>query len=116
IAAQLQSLRGRDASEAIDMAVAMIRARLGGRSLLVMLENLDAIFRDLGRQAQARLRKIVQTEQGWSIFATARTSIALTKHSEPFHGAFVVEQLDTLTPVQCREMMIGLAHVHEQTE
>ena len=116
ISAQLPSLRRRDASEAIDMAVAMIRERLEGRSLLLMVENLDGMFRDLGRQAQARLRKIVQTEPGWSIFATARSAIALSRQSEPFHGTFVVEHLDTLTPAQCREMMIRLAEVHEQAE
>lgn len=114
VAAQLKALRGRDASEALDMVTAMIRARLQGRALLVMLENLDAIFSDLGRKAQAQLRKIVQTEAGWSIFATACSSIALTKQSEPFHGTFVVEPLDMLSPTDCRAMMQRLAEVHEQ--
>lgn len=111
---QLRALRGQDASEAISMAVAMIRGRLRGRALLLMLENLDELFRDLGRKAQAQLRKIVQTEAAWSMFATACSSIALTKQSEPFHGTFVVEQLDTLSPIDCRDMMLRLAHVHEQ--
>lgn len=111
---QRRALRGQDANEAISMAVAMIRGRLRGRALLLMLENLDELFRDLGRKAQAQLRKIVQTEGGWSMFATACSSIALTKQSEPFHGTFVVEQLDTLSPTDCREMMLRLAHVHEQ--
>jgi DNA-binding transcriptional ArsR family regulator len=116
VAAQLRAVRDRESSEATEMVVTMIRARLAGRSLLLMLENLDAIFRDLGRKAQARLRKITQTEQGWSIFATARTAILLAKQTEPFHGTFVVEHLDALTPVQCREMMTKLARVHEVPE
>src|SRR5690606_7042857 len=114
VAAQLHAVRGREPAEAADMLVAMIRARLAGRSLLVMLENLDAIFRDLGRKGQARLRRIVQTERGWSMFATARSAIALSKQTEPFHGTFVVEQLQALTPAECRAMMVALARVHEQ--
>ncbi|MCA9701476.1 MAG: ATP-binding protein, partial [Myxococcales bacterium] len=116
VEAQLRLLRGRDTSEAIDMAVAMIRARLQGRALLLMFENLDEIFAALGRKGQAQLRKIVQTEAGWSIFATARTSLALTRQSEPFHGTFVVEQLKALAPVQCCEMLLRLAEVHERPE
>src|SRR5690606_1026422 len=47
IAAQLKVLRGRDdVDEALEMVVAMIRARLGGRALLLMLENIDTLFRD----------------------------------------------------------------------
>lgn len=116
VAAQLQAVRGRDASEAADMLVAMIRARLAGRSLLVMLENLDAMFRDLGRKAQARLRRIVQTERNWSIFATARSAIALSKHSEPFHGTFVVHPLEPLTPAEARELLLRLARVYERAK
>ncbi|HVI03996.1 MAG TPA: ArsR family transcriptional regulator, partial [Enhygromyxa sp.] len=116
VAAQLQAVRGREASEAADMLVAMIRARLAGRSLLVMLENLDAMFRDLGRKAQARLRRIVQTERGWSIFATAHSAIALSKQTEPFHGTFVVHPLQPLAPAQCQEMLLQLARVHERAK
>lgn len=116
VAAQLQTVRGRDPSGAADMMVAMIRARLAGRSLLMMLENLDAIFVDLGRKGQARLRRIVQTERGWSICATACSAIALGKQTEPFHGTFVVEQLEPLSPIECRALMLGLARAHERAK
>jgi DNA-binding transcriptional ArsR family regulator len=118
VAAQLPALRRLEPVDAIDMAVAMIRARLAGRSLLLMLEDLDVIFDDLGRKAQAKLRKIVQTEQGWSICATARSAIAWSRHTEPFHGTFVVHQVEPLRPAEGREMMVRLARLrgHPQLE
>lgn len=114
LSAQLAALRTPDRDEAIEMAVAMIRGRLRGRALLVMLENLDFVFRDLGRKAQAKLRKIVQTEHSWSIFATARTAAGLMKQADPFFGTFVIEPLEPLAPEQCREMMIRLARAYER--
>lgn len=112
VSAQLSLLRGKPAPEAEQMAAAMIRGRLRDRSLLLMLENLDALLRGLGREPQARLRKILQTERSWSIFATARSEVAMTRQSEPFHGTFVVKQLEPLSPMHGREMMVKLAVVH----
>lgn len=113
VRAQLQLLRKRDKIEAEELAVEMIRGRLGGRALLVMLENLDEMLKDLGRKAQARLRKIVQTEGSWSVFATARSAKGVLKQNDPFHGTFVVSRLEPLSAGECRDMMIKLAKALE---
>jgi DNA-binding transcriptional ArsR family regulator len=98
-------------------AVALIRGRLAGRSLIILLENLDELFVALGRDGQQRLRNILQTERCWSIVATSRSlSPAFTKYEAPFHGTFNLHRLEPLSPEQCRDMLATLADAHGKAQ
>jgi len=109
----LRSLRRQRDPNQERRAVDLIRARLAGRSLIILLENLDELFTALGRDGQQRLRNILQTERRWSIVATSRSLIpAFTKYEAPFHGTFNQHRLTPLSPEQCRDMLAALADVH----
>lgn len=98
-------------------AVELIRARLDGRSLVILLENLDELFEMLGREGQQRLRNILQTQRRWSIVASSRSlSPAFVKHEAPFHGTFNQHRLEPLSPEQCRDMLAALADAHGKAE
>ena len=106
----LRSLqRQRDGNQE-QRAISLIRARLDGRALVLLLENLDELFGAIGREGQQRLRNVLQTEGKWSILATSRSLVpAFTKHEAPFHGTFNLHRLSPFEPEQCRDMLERLA-------
>lgn len=107
---QLAILADHPPDDAMDRAVGMIRARLHGLPLVIIIENLDVVFAAIGRQGQHKLRSILQTERSWSIVATSRSlSPAFSKESEPFYGTFVTRTLAPLSAEGCRELLVRLA-------
>lgn len=114
--AALRSLqRQRDGNQE-QRAVDLIRGRLGGRALIILLENLDELFGVLGHDGQQRLRNVLQTERRWSILASSRSLVpAFTKYKAPFHGTFNLHPLEPLTPEQCRDMLAALADAHSES-
>jgi DNA-binding transcriptional ArsR family regulator len=109
----LRSLQRQQDGNREQRAVDMVRARLEGRSMIILLENLDEHFDMLGREGQQRLRNILQTQRRWSIIATSRTSSpAFAKHEAPFHGTFNQHPLEPLSAEQCRDMLAALAVAH----
>ncbi|PRQ06502.1 AAA family ATPase [Enhygromyxa salina] len=117
VAPALESLRRQTDGDQERRAVALIRARLAGRSMIVVLEHLDDLFNALGRLGQQRLRNILQTERSWSILAGASSLLpSFTKHEAPFHGTFNIQRLEPLSAAHCRELLVALANAHEQPE
>jgi DNA-binding transcriptional ArsR family regulator len=113
VAPALESLRRQADGDQERRAVALIRARLAGRTMIIVLEHLDDLFDALGRAGQQRLRNILQTERSWSILAGARALLpAFTKHEAPFHGTFNIHRLEPLSAALCRDMLVALAHAH----
>lgn len=113
----LRSLQRAQDGNREQRAVELIRARLGGRSLILLLENLDELFEMLGREGQQRLRNILQTQRRWSIVASSRSvSPSFVKHEAPFHGTFNQHLLEPLSAEQCREMLAALADAHGKIE
>ncbi len=100
----------RNPDEGEERAVGMIAARLGGRALILILENLDELFEAIGTGGQGRLRNILQTRRNWSVLATARARIpAFNHHDAPFHGTFNFHGLENFSAEECREMLARLA-------
>lgn len=114
---QLAILAEHPPADARDRAVGMIRARLQGLPLVIIIENLDVVFAAIGREGQHQLRSILQTERNWSIVATSRSlSPAFSKESEPFYGTFVTRTLEPLSAEGCREQLVRLAHASGREE
>jgi DNA-binding transcriptional ArsR family regulator len=112
----LQSLQRQKDGNQEQRAVDLIRGRLEGRGLIILLENLDELFEALGREGQQRLRNILQTQRRWSIIASSCSlSPAFVKYEAPFHGTFNQHRLEPLSPEQSRDMLAVLAEVHGRT-
>jgi tetratricopeptide (TPR) repeat protein len=75
-----------------------IQDLLGGRSLLVIAENLDTILGNIGIVGQARLRALIQTHPVWNILATSTTIPSdLSSQLSPFYGFFDLIRIEELT-------------------
>lgn len=93
-----------------ERAEQMIAAATAGRPLVIMLENIDVGLAALGRRGQQQLRRSLQSQRNWSIFATARDLVpAFAKEDAPFFGTFVEHRLRPLDLEGCREMLAALA-------
>ncbi len=111
---QLQRVRGRPA-EGEQRALAMLDEATDGRSLLIVLENLDELLRALGLDGRKRLRAILEERRNWSVLASSCTyPTTLSKHTEPFYGSFPSNlRLGPLDAEQCREVLRKLAILHD---
>jgi tetratricopeptide (TPR) repeat protein len=71
---------------------------LGSRTLFVIIENLDAVFRKLGEQGQRQWRALMQTHPQWTILATTPALFTGISHQfAPFYGFFEVIHLQPLS-------------------
>lgn len=91
--------------------------QLGGRVLVVLVENLDKLFDGLGEEGQKRWRAFMQ-ESG--VFVTVATSQRLfddiSARNAPFFGQFQVEYLAPLQLDEAVELLRRISLYHEESE
>jgi tetratricopeptide (TPR) repeat protein/DNA-binding transcriptional ArsR family regulator len=88
---------------------------LGSRTLLVVAENLDAIFEGLGDTGQKQLRSFIQENPRLSIVATAQRLVEdLSSRTSPFFGFFQTEHLKPLNVEQATELLQNIARLQEK--
>jgi tetratricopeptide (TPR) repeat protein len=89
---------------------------LGSRTLLVVAENLDAIFDGLGDAGQKQLRAFIQENPKLSIVATAQRLVEdLSNRASPFFGFFQTEHLKPLNVEEATELLQNIARLHEKS-
>jgi DNA-binding transcriptional ArsR family regulator len=87
---------------------------LGSRALVVVAENLDAIFEGLGPAGQKQLRAFIQENSRLSIVATAQRLVEdLSSRTSPFFGFFQTEHLKPLNVEEATLLLQNLARIHE---
>ena len=90
-------------------------ASLGSRTLLVVAENLDAIFEGLGDAGQKQLRAFIQENPKLSIVATAQRLVEdLSKRTSPFFGFFQTEHLKPLNVEEATQLLQNIARLNQQ--
>ena len=99
-----------------DAALEFVSARLldslGSRTLLVVTENLDAIFEGLQDAGQKQLRSFIQENPRLSIVATAQRLVEdLSDRTSPFFGFFQTEHLKPLDVEQATELLQNIARL-----
>ncbi len=91
-----------------------ILSALGPRTLLVVTENLDAIFEGLGDAGQKQLRSFIQENPRLSIVATAQRLVEdLSNRTSPFFGFFQTEHLKPLNVEQATELLQNIARLQD---
>jgi len=94
----------------------LLLTALGSRTLMVVAENLDAIFDGLGDVGQKQLRAFIQENPKFSIVATAQRLVEnLSSRTSPFFGFFQTEHLKSLDVHEATELLIKIARLQEQT-
>lgn len=87
-----------------------LRSLLGTRTLLLIVENLDAIFEKIGEQGQRQWRALLQTQPQWAILATTPGLFSgVSRQISPFYGFFEVIHLQPLSFDDALALMYKLA-------
>jgi len=88
----------------------ILRDRMNGKTLLVIVENLETVFRALAEEGQRKWRALIQTHCCWAVLATTPAlSADISSQSAPFYGFFEIQNLEGLSVPQAVELLKRLA-------
>ena len=104
-----------EADVALEFVSKHLLDSLGSRTLLVIIENLDALFEGLGDGGQKQLRAFIQENPKISIVATAQRLVEnLSSRTSPFFGFFQTEHLKPLRVEDATALLKNIARLHKQ--
>jgi tetratricopeptide (TPR) repeat protein len=117
----LEELRRISIEDSIERAAAnatrLLKEAIGNRTLLLIVENLDDLFKGLGEAGQQQFRSFLQAEQCCTILATTPALFtAVQSRSKPFFGFFNPIHLDRLTVPEAIEMLGKIATLGGQED
>jgi tetratricopeptide (TPR) repeat protein len=96
-------------------AAELLMRSLGTRTLLLVSENLDALFESLGAEGQKRLRAFIQEHSQLAILATAQRLVEdLSSRVSPFFGFFQTEHLKTLNLDEAVQLLQNIARLQRK--
>ncbi|WP_426994058.1 ArsR family transcriptional regulator [Methylomonas sp. CM2] len=99
-----------EAEAAERLLAGLLLEKLRGKTLLVALENLDALFEGLGKAGQQRLRAFIQEHPVMTIVATAQRLVDdVSKRNSTFFGFFQTEMLAMLSVEEAAELLSKIA-------
>ncbi|MFK5986789.1 MAG: tetratricopeptide repeat protein [Pseudomonadota bacterium] len=103
--------------EAEQKLISLLLKKLQKSCLLVVVENLDAVFQGLGKMGQQKLRALIQEHPVFSIVATAQRLVDdISKRKSAFFGFFQTEYLKTLSVDQAAELISKIAIHNKQPD
>ncbi|MDQ4096330.1 MAG: ATP-binding protein [Actinomycetota bacterium] len=83
---------------------------IDGRMLLLVVENLDRVFANIGLDGQHRLRAFVETEGSTMLLATSPLLFeGVSARERPWYGSFIPEHLPDLTLEEGTELLRRVA-------
>jgi hypothetical protein len=110
LTAEISRLRDLPHAEIEGAAADAIRALVGDRTLLLLVENLEEIFRGLGTQGQWAFRAFLSEKPFVTILATTQSLFpAVQKQTEAFYGFFQETYLEELTAEEATELLEKVA-------
>ena len=113
LAQRSEALVGLPAEQAELEAEKAIRDCAGARTVLLIAENLDEIFRGLGEEGQRKLRAFIQNRPVLTILATSTSLFGgVSLRTSPFYGFFEVHHLDELPFEDAVSLLVKIAE-HE---
>ncbi|MCW3097020.1 MAG: repeat-containing protein [Chthonomonadaceae bacterium] len=97
-------------------ASTLVREFMGDRTLFLLVENLDEIFRGLGDQGQWAFRSFISERPFVTILATTPSLFSgITEHDSAFYGFFQNIYLDELTVEEATELLEKAAKRRDDT-
>jgi tetratricopeptide (TPR) repeat protein len=98
-------------------AVTLLGEVLAGRTLLLIVENLDEVFAGLGETGQQRFRAYLQNRRECTILATSPALFgAVWLETSPFYGFFQVTHLKEFDVEAARALLLNLARLTNKDE
>jgi len=116
LAGRAEELRaGRDGGS--EEGEQVLRDAVGDARLVLIVENLDEIFRRIGTEGQERFRAFAENWERILIFASAPQLFeGVRLHDLPFYGFFAVSHLEELSLDSANELMRRLAELRGDEE
>jgi tetratricopeptide (TPR) repeat protein/DNA-binding transcriptional ArsR family regulator len=112
----LKRLYGHDPEEALNALSQNLITRIGNRTVLVLVENLDALFGQLDVSDQRTWRAFVQNHPVFATAATAQSLFAgVSDREQPFFGFFDTRHLRPLTVEEATELLQRIARLHSDS-
>jgi tetratricopeptide (TPR) repeat protein len=112
----LKRLYGQDREQAQDSISQNLITRIGNRTVLVLVENLDALFNQLDVSDQRTWRAFVQNHPVFTTAATAQSLFAgVSNREQPFFGFFDTRHLRPLTVEEATELLQRIARLHSDS-
>jgi len=109
--AEMEPLYDLDSGAREEFAIKILLERLGNRTPLIIVENLDRIFQGIGNEGQKKLRAFLQENPIFALVTTAQALIIdLTDRQGPFFGFFQTERLKPLALSDAIELLAKIAH------
>lgn len=107
-------LKQKDAQEFV--AQLLLTSLGDDRTLLIVAENLDAIFDGLKESGQKELRAFIQENPRLTLVATAQRLVDdLAERTSPFFGFFQTEHLRPLNVTEATQLLQNIAKVQGKT-
>src|SRR4249919_2874357 len=105
---ELHASREESGSEAEEA----LRDALEGSRLVLLVENLDEIFRRIGTNGQERLRAFIENWKRMLVIGTAPQLFeGVQLHESPFYGFFAITHLEELNLDSATELMRRVAEL-----
>jgi|GEM_PF-650214 len=116
-AAWLDELLNQPPDEIAQVLTRRLAVRFETRRLLILVENLNLLFDNLGTQGQHQLRTFLQERHYASVIATSQQMFkAVTDRNEPFFGFFQPIQLKPLTLQDAQQLLVKIANSKGQAD
>ena len=110
---RIYDMFAKDPTEAEAFAIALLRQRTRGKTLLLLCENLVDLFEGLGEEGQKRWRATIQEDGNWTIVAsTPSLFAAVAVQDHPFYGFFTIRAFRRISFETGLELLARKA-VHE---
>lgn len=101
---------GPDRVSTADERASAIAEALQGRVLVLIVENLNRVFSDLGLEGQRWLRSWVETDRNVMVLASAPLVFnAVSKRDQPWFGGFATYLLPDLDIAEAQDLVATLA-------
>ncbi|MGK7948242.1 MAG: tetratricopeptide repeat protein [Xenococcaceae cyanobacterium] len=114
---QVENLYKLSADDALRQAERILKEFIGEKTLLLMMENLDEIFKGLGDIGQKQFRAYIQNSNFITILATSQSLFDGIKSREyPFYGFFNPHYLEKLTKEEAQSLLLKIAQLENNTE
>ena len=104
-------------NEAAELLQSLLLEQLGEQNLLIMVENLDALFGEFAVGEEKRWRALIQNHPQFSTLATAqRLFPSVSDRDEPFFGFFNIQHLKFFTASEATEFLEKIAREKNDAE
>jgi tetratricopeptide (TPR) repeat protein len=113
----LDELLSQPPEEIAGILTRRLTARFENRRLVILVENLNLLFENLGSDGQHELRTLLQEHPFACVIATSQQLFrAVTDRSEPFFGFFQQIQLKPLSLQDAQQLLVKIATTKGQDD